>query len=147
MMTKRSPVIGKTVLALLAGLAMAGSAHSAPGSRASDIAPAPSATDVLDVKMPASIADGSYSGKAIGTKYGAVQVKVTISGGKLVAADAVRYPSSKNKSRKISGRSLPALERSAIRSQSAMVDFVSGATLTSKAFARSLASALASAGQ
>lgn len=145
MRARKHQLLHYTALSAIAGIALTGMAHAAPGLAAPQ-APA-AAADAIPVKSPAAMADGSYVGRSVDTKYGPVQVSVTISGGRIATVDAVKHPGGKKASRRINGRAIPVLERSAIRSQSAQVDFVSGATLTAKAFSRSLASALAKAGQ
>ena len=55
------------------------------------------------------------------------------------------YPRDRRRSLYIAQQSLPVLEQEAISAQSADIDTVSGATLTSEAFMKSLDSALATA--
>ncbi len=82
------------------------------------------------------------NGEAAGTRYGAVQVRVTIRSRHLVAVTAVAYPSSGRRDQEISSFALPELEKEAIAAQSAQIDTVSGATFTSDGYRRSLQSAL-----
>ena len=77
-----------------------------------------------------------------GTRYGPVQVRITIRSQRLVAVTPLVYPSSGGRDREISAFALPQLEREAIAAQSAQIDTVSGATFTSDGYRRSLQSAL-----
>ncbi len=86
--------------------------------------------------------DGSYTGSQNDAYYGQVQVQVTVHGGRLVSVDAVRYPADRSTSRSINRQALPMLEREVIQAQSARVDLISGATLTSRAYVKSLGVAL-----
>ena len=57
----------------------------------------------------------------------------------------LQWPNDRRTSIRINRRALPMLREEAISAQSAHVDIVSGATLTSRAFIRSLGGALAKA--
>lgn len=89
--------------------------------------------------------DGSYRGSVANAYYGLVQVEAVVRNGRLASVHILRYPNDRQTSRHISGRALPVLEREAIASQSANVDIISGATLVSRAYRRSLDSALSKA--
>lgn len=91
-------------------------------------------------------ADGTFVGSVENAYYGLVQVEAGFAQGKLVSVRVLRYPSDRRTSIYINSRALPALRREAIAAQSAHVDIVSGATLTSRAFARSLDAAFNRAG-
>lgn len=86
--------------------------------------------------------DGEYTGSVADAYYGNLQVKAVISGGKLADVQFLDYPKDRTTSVRVSAKSLPILKSEAVRSQSAQVDAVSGATQTSEAFQQSLASAL-----
>lgn len=86
--------------------------------------------------------DGQYTGPVTDALYGNVQVKATISGGKLVDVVFLDYPKDRSTSREISNQAMPILKSEAISAQSAQVDVVSGATQTSRAFIESLTAAL-----
>lgn len=86
--------------------------------------------------------DGTFTGQSYTNRYGAVQVRITVSGGSITAVDIVRYPDGDNKSIAINNRALPTLVRSALQSQSAKVSNVSGATYTSTGYKQSLQSAI-----
>lgn len=86
--------------------------------------------------------DGTYAGANENAYYGTVQVSATISGGKLISVDFLSYPNDSPNSQDINSQAMPLLKQEAIKAQSAHVDVVSGATMTSDAFAQSLQSAL-----
>ena len=88
----------------------------------------------------------SVAGDAIATRYGDVQVSVTVSGGRLVDVQAVQLPSDRARSQGISSDAGPLLRNEALRAQSARINTVSGATYTSDGYAQSLQSALDRAG-
>jgi uncharacterized protein with FMN-binding domain len=89
--------------------------------------------------------DGTYTGQSENAFYGNVQVAVTISGGKITALNFLQYPNDNPNSQDINSQATPLLKNEALKVQSASVDIVSGATLTSQAFAQSLRSALSQA--
>jgi uncharacterized protein with FMN-binding domain len=97
---------------------------------------------IVSTAPTASRRDVVVRGASAGTRYGPVQVRVTITAGRIVAVTAIAFPSSGDRDRQISGYALPVLEREAIEAQSARLDTVSGATFTSDGYRRSLQSAL-----
>ncbi|MEV7389793.1 FMN-binding protein [Streptomyces sp. NPDC091215] len=121
-------------------------------------APAPSSSSSSSGASPAPGATGSKSGssKVTGTKtvtgdtvqtrWGPVQVRVTIKSGKITDVTAVQYPSDNPRDQQINSYALPQLRSEALAAQSAKIDTVSGATYTSGGYQQSLQSALDSAG-
>jgi uncharacterized protein with FMN-binding domain len=108
---------------------------------------------MVDPAMPGSLntnsvasLDGTYTGAAFDAYWGKVQVTVKVKNGKMVAISVPQYPKHRNTSRSINNRALPLLQREVISAQSTRVNLVSGATLTSEAYLRSLKSALKQAG-
>ncbi|MFF7205171.1 FMN-binding protein [Streptomyces sp. NPDC008141] len=85
-------------------------------------------------------------GDVADTQYGPVQVKITVSGGRITAADAVKAPDSDANSRQIAANAVPKLNQAAVTAQSAGIDAVSGASYTSKGYITSLQSAIDKAG-
>ncbi len=74
--------------------------------------------------------------------YGSVQVQALILDGSLVDVQFLNYPQERRTSRRINAQAVPWLRTEAIRIQSANVNVISGATLTSEGFITSLRSAL-----
>jgi uncharacterized protein with FMN-binding domain len=89
--------------------------------------------------------DGTYKGISANAYYGRVQIEAIVSNGHLASIRMLDYPRDRRRSLYIAQQSLPVLEREAISAQSANIDTVSGATLTSEAFIKSLDSALSRA--
>jgi uncharacterized protein with FMN-binding domain len=87
----------------------------------------------------------TIDGSVVNTRYGPVEVEVTVAGGKVTAVTAIALPSG-GRSGAISGYAAPILSSEALTAQSAQIDLVSGATYTSDAYAQSLQSALDQAG-
>jgi uncharacterized protein with FMN-binding domain len=104
----------------------------------------PQASPVASPTAPSGYADGTYTGDQANALYGAVQVQVVIQGGKIADVQVLSHPTGRH-SDDINARAVPILTQEAISSQSANVQVVSGATLTSDAFMQSLQSALAQA--
>jgi len=86
--------------------------------------------------------NGQYTGTSANAFYGNVQVKVIISNGKITDVQFLDYPHDRRTSQFINAQATPYLKTEAIKAQSAQVNIVSGATLTSEAFIQSLQSAL-----
>ncbi|GAA1123797.1 FMN-binding protein [Kribbella jejuensis] len=86
--------------------------------------------------------DLTVNGTSEGTRYGPVQLRITIRTNRLVAVDPLVYPASGGRDREISSFALPQLRQEALAAQSAHIDTVSGATFTSDGYRRSLQSAL-----
>jgi uncharacterized protein with FMN-binding domain len=89
--------------------------------------------------------DGSYNGDSYDAYYGNVQVKVTVSDGKITDVNFLQYPSDRQTSQMINEQAMPILKQEVIKAQSANVNTISGATMTSEAFLQSLQSALSKA--
>jgi uncharacterized protein with FMN-binding domain len=91
---------------------------------------------------PSQYSDGTFKGTSENAYYGRVQVAATIQNGQIVSINVLQYPNDRRTSRYINGQALPILTQEVVQAQSANVDMVSGATLTSNAYLRSLQSAL-----
>ena len=92
-----------------------------------------------------SYADGSYTGPETDAYYGPMRIQAIIQGGKLVGIKVLEYPSDRRTSVAINRQALPMLRDEVIAAQSARVDIISGATLSSRAFIESLDAALGQA--
>lgn len=88
----------------------------------------------------------TYTGDMVSTRWGPVQVAVTVQDGSITAVDLVAMPSGDPHSNQITQVAGPMLVEQALGVQSADVDGVSGATYTSDGFRRSLQSALYESG-
>lgn len=109
-------------------------------------AASPGGTSASSAASPAGAADGTYTGSAVSTRFGDVQVQVTVSGGTISDVTATRLTDHDGRSVQISNRAAPVLREEVLQAQSASVSMVSGATYTSAAYLESLQSALDQAG-
>jgi uncharacterized protein with FMN-binding domain len=86
--------------------------------------------------------DGTYTGASEQTRFGNVQVKVTISGGKITEVTALHLTDQEQRSVQISNYAAPILRQEVLASQSASVSNVNGATYTTDGYLASVQSAL-----
>ena len=95
---------------------------------------------------PVALAASSkvYHGAAETMRWGTVQVTITVSGRRITAIKATA-PTERARSAAINSRAVPMLRSETLRAQSARINSVSGATLTSRAFDASLQYALTKA--
>lgn len=84
----------------------------------------------------------SYTGEVADTRWGPVQVRITVQSGKVSASEAVQYPQNNGRDAEINGYALPILNQEVVQQQSAAIDTVSGATVTSDGYLQSLQSAI-----
>ncbi|MFG2308231.1 FMN-binding protein [Streptomyces sp. NPDC048566] len=91
-------------------------------------------------------ASGTFTGDSVQTRWGPVQVRITLESGRITDVTAVVYPSENPRDQEINSYAIPQLRREALAAQSAQIDSVSGATYTSDGYRQSLQSALDSAG-
>jgi uncharacterized protein with FMN-binding domain len=110
----------------------------------------PTPVPTAATSAPATVAhsqykDGQFTGDTVDAFYGLVRVQATIQSGKIADVQFLEYPNDRRTSIRINNIAMPYLTTEAIQAQSAEVDIISGATLTSEAFIQSLQSALESA--
>ncbi|WEO98492.1 FMN-binding protein [Streptomyces sp. FXJ1.172] len=102
----------------------------------------PSAGSTPGAKTGTKSGTKTATGDTVQTRWGPVQVRVTVEGGKLTDVTAVQYPQDNPRDQEINSYALPQLRREALAAQSAQIDMVSGATYTSTGYKQSLQSAL-----
>ena len=90
----------------------------------------------------AALHDGTFDGGTYDAYFGPVQVEITVSGGQVVDSQALQYPGHRRTSIAINNQALPWLRQETVKAQSARINTISGATLTSRAYIKSLADAL-----
>ena len=73
-------------------------------------------------------------------------VQLTVQNVKITAVSVVQYPNGNGRDQEINSYALPILVQETITAQSAKVDMVSGATVTSDGYLTSLQSAIDQAG-
>ncbi|MFD6934513.1 FMN-binding protein, partial [Streptomyces sp. NPDC059945] len=83
----------------------------------------------------------TVTGDVVKTEYGPVQVRLSLSDGRIVKADAVQAPQGGTSDQK-TALAVPRLNKATVAAQSADIDAVSGATYTSGGYKKSLQSAL-----
>ncbi|MBA3757828.1 FMN-binding protein [Candidatus Saccharibacteria bacterium] len=86
--------------------------------------------------------NGTFKGVSAETAYGPVEIKIVIENGKIIDVVYLDMPSDDGRSTEITGFSSPALKENTLKAQSAEIDFVSGATITSYGYQQSLQAAL-----
>jgi uncharacterized protein with FMN-binding domain len=87
-------------------------------------------------------AGGTYAGQAVQTRFGTVQVQVTVKAGVITDVTALHLTDDGQRSVQISNRAAPLLRSEILSAQSANVQTVGGATVTSDAYLTSLQAAL-----
>ncbi len=103
-----------------------------PGAAAVAPTPAAAAAPAAAIVVNGSVAD---------TRYGPVQVQITVQAGKLATVRAVAYPTG-GRDGEINGQAIPILDDEATTVKNAKIDTVSGATFTSQGYRESLQAAL-----
>jgi len=123
------------------------SSSTSSGSAGSSGTTSASAAPTTDsTTEQAGRADGTYAGATVSTRFGDVQVQVTISGGSITDVTALQLTDHDGRSVSISNRAAPILRDEVLQAQAASVSMVSGATYTSAAYLQSLQAALDAAG-
>jgi len=116
-----------------------------PATPAAPVSPGSASQPRSSTKSGSSAGTSSpanYTGAAANTRWGTVQVRITVQGGKISASQAVQYPQGTSRDAQINGSALPILDQEAVQQQSASIDTVSGATVTSGGYLQSLQSAI-----
>ena len=120
-------------------------ASTAPSTTTSNSSgPAEAAPAPAPAKATTSGVTGSFTGDGINVGYGVVQVKITVSNGKITDAVALSAPSGRNQ--RWSDFAVPNLRSQTLAAQSAAITGVSGASYTSYGWYKSLITALQKAG-
>lgn len=122
---------------------------AAPPAAVSTIGPGSSSgTSESSSPASASAASGTktVTGDSVDTRWGPVQVQITVTSGKIASATAVDYPQNNGRDQQINAYAIPVLQQESVGATSANIDMVSGATVTSDGYVQSLQSALDKAG-
>jgi len=88
----------------------------------------------------------TYAGDTAMTQWGPVQVQITVAGGKVTDAQTLQVPSGNRRDQEINSYAVPILNQEVVAAQSANIDMISGATVTSDGYLQSLQSAFDKAG-
>ena len=111
------------------------STTTAPSSGAS---PSPSASS----STGSTSGTKTYTGSTASTRWGDVQVSITVTNGKITSVAVPTYPTGNGKDEEINAYALPILKQETVTAQNANIDTVSGATDTSDGYTQSLQAAL-----
>ncbi len=87
-------------------------------------------------------AAATVAGDAVDTRFGPVQVQITVADGAITAVDVLQVPMEDRHDQMINSRAVPVYNDEAVQAQSADIDVVSGATVTWEGYTRSLQSAI-----
>ena len=95
---------------------------------------------VSSTTLPAATCEGqTLDGPTVKTRWGPVQVEAVVSSsGQICDVDAIQSPNSHRRSVAINNNALPILHKQVMNAQSANINGVSGATVTSTGYVRSL---------
>ena len=88
----------------------------------------------------------TYTGSVAQTRWGPVQVKITVQDGKLTKVTVLQQPNGNRRDQEINDQALPILIDETVSAQNAKIDMVSGATVTSEGYLQSLQAAIDEAG-
>jgi len=119
-------------------------ATTQPTASQSATATASAAATQTTAPVTTSIKDGTFTGPTVNVNYGNVQVKITVSNGKITDAEAVKAPKGKND--RYTNMAVPILKAQTLQAQNANIQGASGASYTSYGWFKSLQGALADAG-
>lgn len=117
------------------------SGSASPTAAASDAAPGATPPDPA-APTASGLADGTYSGGAVSTRYGPVRVQIAVAAGQIADVQVTDHPDSSSTDRQINAYAIPILVAETTQAQSAQIDMVSGASYTSQGYVRSLQSAI-----
>lgn len=133
-----------------------GAGSSPTSARAASSAPpaAVNAASTTSVSAAASVPEtqasyqmksGSFTGQRVNAYYGYVRVQAVVQNGRLQKVNVLEHPNDNGTSRYINSVAMPYLVQEAVQAQGAKVRLISGATLSSEAFVKSLSTALTQA--
>ena len=122
------------------------SAASTTSANATAQSATPTPVATTAAPKAASGVSGTFTGAAADTRFGPVQVQITISNGKITNVTAPQYPTESFRDQQINAQAIPYLIQETLQAQSANIQGVGGASYTSEGFYQSLVSALSKAG-
>ena len=137
--------IAAWLLGTVTVLVLVFSYHTSTSSRFAQSPAAVAGRDTTD-DPPDLPESGTFDGDPVVTRFGVVQVRITVADGRITSVEALQMPNRDRHDQLINERAVPILNAEAVEAQSAQVDLVSGATLTSQGYTQSLQSAIDRAG-
>jgi len=129
----------------VAALVLLFSYRTSTGGTATPVAAAAAPAVPATPDPTTSASSGSsktYSGSVAQTRWGPVQVTITVAKGKITDIAVPIYPNGNGRDQEINAYALPVLRQETLAAQSAAIDTVSGATVTSDGYLESLQAAL-----
>ena len=139
-----------TVVTLLVAYHTSTSSKMAAGGRSVLVAPSGGGATTPGPTSAAgpgtSSGTATVTGDSTDTRWGPVQVRITVTNRRITDVTVVDYPNGNRQDAEINAQALPILVRETLKAQSANIDMVSGATVTSEGYLGSLQSALDQAG-
>ncbi|MFN8096898.1 MAG: FMN-binding protein [Dermatophilaceae bacterium] len=85
---------------------------------------------------------GTFTGDSVMTRWGLVQVAITVKDGRITKSEVVQVPWDNPRDQQINSYAVPILNQEVVTAQSSQIDMVSGATVTSDGYISSLQSAI-----
>ena len=116
------------------------------GYRTSLMGPMTADESVVSADAPSTADSQTVTGPVAQTEWGPVQVAITVSGSEITDVQVLQYPNENPKDVEINNYALPVLVDETLSAQSADIQMVSGATVTSNGYIWSLQAALDEAG-
>lgn len=117
-------------------------AAAAAATTSSTVPVTPMSPAETPTMQASGLRDGTFTGSAVQTRYGAVQVAITVSNGSIIDVQVPAYPSGGGREARINTEAVPQLVSETLQAQSANIDMVSGATYTMTGYLGSLQSAI-----
>lgn len=124
-------VTAETRSATSSGQAASGSSSSSSGSSGSSSSGSSS-----------SASGTTVAGDEVMTRYGVVQVQITVQNGKITSSKVLQVPWNDRHDQMINSSAVPVYNEETVAAQSAGIDVVSGATVTWQGYTQSLQSAI-----
>ena len=137
--TSSSP---STSIVAQSGATTGGTSTGTAGSTGSDSGGGSSSGSGSSPGSGTTSAAKTYTGDSLSTRYGDVQVQITVKNGKITDSTVTKVPWSNGRDQEINSYAVPILNQEAVAQQSANIDMVSGATYTSQGYLGSLQSAI-----
>jgi len=105
-------------------------------------APSTTAPPATTTKKAPGGTSGTFTGTTVQTQWGPVQVRITLQNGRIVKAQAIKFPNDNHHDIEINSWAVPQLQEATVQANSAQIDSLSGATVTSGGYIASLQSAI-----
>lgn len=135
-------ITGTTGSTFSSGTGATDAGSTGSGTAASGSAATGSGSAAVPTTGAAAKAGGTYAGSVVQTRFGAVQVQITVNAGAITDVTALQLTDDDRKSIQISNRAAPLLRTEVLAAQSADVQTIGGATITSDAYLSSLQAAI-----